>query len=399
MDGNYQQLLAVSYREGKGSRWLWHCVSYLCLIPPLSAVEYSGSGIIEYRVFSPTNSSQIVCDFHYQFKFGVSNDFWQIHTERKGGNHDFFLDEALYDGTNTYLTTQINDLANLAASFDPKKSITIVGQIFPTEFPPPSIVPINPIWLAYCSGTRLRKSGHKRFPPLWQGEYDSVFALDYKVPTSLSFLDTDLFLPRECVQYSDGCGHFVAFTNGTPYIVLDPWFTGVFAKGFTRVRYTVSETTNIAGCIFPKQFKFMDLRPQPNGQSSNDVQVLAEYDAKISTIKFGRSDIHLETGVAQFASIVDYRPLALKPRRDRIQYTNPTNHWLPMAPGSLAYELYENELRAYKPMPRWLPTPVVLLGYQFYEAAVKRPIIFCVLLALSFVAIAFFFFGRRSNDH
>jgi hypothetical protein len=269
-----------------------------------------------------------------------------IHTENRGQS-DFSFVEDSYDGTNVYHITKISEDAytNKPVAFDRNRNTNIIAAIYPTDVPPMGFDPIGVVWLACCSGRFFRSSTDNLSRPLWNETEPSLYAMDYLVHTVFDLLSVEPPIISRCVQFCDGFEY--GLDNGSvPRIARLFRYPAPYDSGFPRSMYQVTETMNVGGRVFPKRFQLQNLIPREHGGSTNALIAFCQYDGVVDQIDYGTALFEAEGRIVPRAGVVDYRTLKQTPARKRVQYKNPTSHWLPMSAGFLPYELYKANVSA-----------------------------------------------------
>lgn len=115
----------------------------LAFICQATAEEYSGSGVLDYKVFSPTNADKTIYNARFKFNFFVSNGFWQIRSEKLFPKEAVSYVLAQYDGKDIFVKTHFDDQAfhNAVGKLKPsdrgigENSTNEAGQVLPGDFP------------------------------------------------------------------------------------------------------------------------------------------------------------------------------------------------------------------------------------------------------------------------
>jgi hypothetical protein len=218
----------------------------------------------------------------------------------------------------------------------------MMAEILPTTFPPNgSFFPISPIWLAYCSGTELLKVTNSMVRPLWQFSKPSITSLNCFTHSTLKWLDREVPLLEECVQYSDGNEYALRERNG--FVAVEAWhqYTGPLSNGFPIIKYKVISTITVNGHAFPKEFRLQQFGPTPLVEIPTNVDVLSEYEGRLDNIVYGYSRVSPQCALKQYSPIVDYRTIKLIPPLESVTYSSPSDTWLPMIPGYLPHDTYK----------------------------------------------------------
>jgi hypothetical protein len=282
----------------------------------VNAHQLSGSGAVEYKVFSPTNPAVVLDQRTFRFRLGTSNDVWQIRTEPVP-ERDVPYVEASCDGTNTYLIIKIGEraLSKVDSRINRAKIADVIAEVYPTDFPPPRREPITPVWLAYCASQHLASlasSGKNVFPPLWHYPKPAMYLLDYTVRASFTALNTDPFILRTCTEFSDGAEYDIA-PGRIPSVVQIYRYPTPYDSGYPRVKYQVNQVTNVAGYAFPEGVTLQTLAPRQHDRSVDDLALRCQYEGTLESFTYGQSDLKIGEGLKPFADVVDYRTLKLTP--------------------------------------------------------------------------------------
>jgi hypothetical protein len=352
------------------------CLACLTASVCAKAHEFSGSGMVEYRVFSPTNQAILLDQKRFRFRFSTSNELWQIRTEPLPEG-DFPYTEASCDGTNTYLIIKVSQraLLRLAPRINLAKTADVIAEVYPTDFPPPRRDPINPVWLAYCSGQHLAKSRNNLLRPLWHYTRPSMYSVDYFVRATFTALNDDPFILRSCAEFSDG-GEYTMLIGVSPTLVQSYRYPDPYSKGYLRAIYSATEVTNVAGYRFPSSFTLQSFLPKDDGRSNDDLRVVCQYDGTLESLDYGRSDVRVGDGLKPFANVVDYRTMKLAHPAESVVYQATNGQWMPMAPGFVPYETYA---RIQKAVPAG--------GAASRPRSGRRAIVIAIMLGLTVIPV------------
>jgi hypothetical protein len=313
---------------------------------------YSGAGNITYRVFSPAGDGSIMVEKKFSFQFICKGKLWKIQAQDIGES-DFERYNAFNDGTNTYVLTTVKKVVFLKAiselsEIDKSANTNLIAEIYPISFPPPSMSPLNQIWLAYCSGQLLKESKDGVFRPLWQYSRRSFYVLDRFVKTSHDSLANGFGLPKQLIQYSDGAEYGV-LDNGRIQVGNNGQFPKPYSSGFERLRYRVLETTNVANKVIAHTFQLVMLMPKKDGKTAEELVRTCEYEGHLATFLLGNHESEIVANLERGASVCDYRSLHFDRSVENVTYRSPGRDWLPMLSGSLPYELFQQHKAARGP--------------------------------------------------
>ena len=354
--------------------WLWRatCVLCFCATPCFAQHQYRGTGRVTYTVYSQGKREEVLRQSQFRFCFSTSNQCWQVRVELLGKS-DFAYTEASCDGRNTYLTVKISEegLARAPAKIDRTKNADVIGEVYPGDFPPPRFEPINPVWLAYCSGYYFQSRTDGTARPLWPYPRASMYVADYFVRMEFSMLATNPPCVRDCTQFCDGAEYGLT-SDPVPRLEQILRYPSPYSTGFVKAKYKVTESTNVGSHVFAKRFDLEMFVPRKGGRSPEDLSLGCRYEGLLETLEYGVSDLTVGSGLKPLAAVVDYRTMVLKPAREKVQYQNPTDQWLPMVPGSLPYALY-------KATPNF-PVPPVVGGQARSRRLVLAALALSVLL-------------------
>ncbi|GEM_PF-7129679 len=343
-------------------RLLRTALCLLAFICQATAEEYSGSGVLDYKVFPPTNADKTIYNARFKFNFFVSNGFWQIRSEKLFPKEAVSYVLAQYDGKDIFVKTHFDDQAfhNAVGKLKPsdrgigENSTNEAGQVLPGDFPRRGSDGIFEVWLAYCSTHYFKNAHGDHLRLLSPHPKPAMYLVDYSLPTSTSYLDTTLYLPSNCLQYSDGTIRDIALSNFIPGVTGRAQsfiYTGCYSNGFLETQYTATEVTNVSSAMLPARFSLKQFKPNPTGTTSNDLILGCEHEGLLTEISYGHSEISPTMMIARNAAVDDFRSIRLRPPLESVVYQTPANAYLPMEPGSIPYQMYVEAVNAFPETP------------------------------------------------
>jgi len=200
------------------------------------------------------------------FFCAVGSNEWRVDDHFEDAEEKCF-----FDGTNVYLAVQISA----------KRPETVKGEIstgmpFKAAAPHPPTINVYPTpdgrprgavhqnipWLAFCSGTYLKRGG--RIIPL-------PVASNLAVPDRYGYsdktesFDDDLGLPRTVGLFTSGKLYEAAISNYCTEFLIDLEASkrkSRFRDGILKFHYAVTESTNFLGQNFPLKFEYREYEPE-----------------------------------------------------------------------------------------------------------------------------------------
>lgn len=187
----------------------------------------------------------------------------------------------LFDGTNVYenlhltnqpaaqMTARLRELKLASVPFEQSKSNVIVTITPSIDGHPLGNVGVNIPWLAFCSGTYLKRPGRLlplpvatlRHAPDGFGYSDRTvtFEDDLGLPRSV-----DLFTSKS--RYEASVSNFIHKTfHGTRDAEIGKHKTSGFSEDILKFHYAVTKSTNFLGWNFPLQFEYLQNEPGGDG--------------------------------------------------------------------------------------------------------------------------------------
>ncbi len=197
----------------------------------------------------------------------VGTNKWQLDGNfSKNARHKWF-----FDGTNVFNSIQITEAPDerlatnrLGFMFPPlervRSNLTINVHELADGYPLGDLA-VNIPWLAFCSGTYLKRSGRiVPLPVAIIGHAPDVFAYSDETET----FDDDLGLPRTVQLFTSQSLHeksvrevSKAMAKRAPKPTLQ--------DGLRKFHYRVTQSTNYLGWTFPLTFEFAEDKPQELG--------------------------------------------------------------------------------------------------------------------------------------
>lgn len=195
-----------------------------------------------------------------------------------------------YDGTNIYFVQFQNEQAIRTAwgrRYDSVKNQlpVAVAQIFPGDYPPPTLFPLQKLWFALASRCILSNSEGEIKPCSYVDL--AIFYNDPRFRCSYKWIvDSNESDSQHLILKSRGYFFRRDPRNGKVfYDKLRP----PFDRGFTNGIATWRNLTNVGGFVVPRTFTFTEYFPQmqPNGSVSSNLLATYSYNCCITNIQLG----------------------------------------------------------------------------------------------------------------
>lgn len=271
-------------------------------IPPFVA-----EGTVSVEVFSAPPQSKVMLRMEAHVSFCYSNGWWQAECKYTAPSNMVGLIEncrRLPDGIRQILTSPENARSS-------REKVMPSAMVFPIAFPPPEKPILFTAWLTLCPTVELPIIDARHMRRLIAREQldhpKNIGTYLLKTIQPQNLFISDLAITNNGVDFGPG---LVPISR-----------RGALAQGYLESMYTLQETTNVSGIIFPLRARYSRFAPLQDAPTASSI--FPVLTATVSIERFGS----MTTGCMNDSSVPE-RFVALDKRFGNLPQGTTVNHYI-----------------------------------------------------------------------